>query len=233
MISTYTDIIFDDEPDDKPRQNISVGETVADRTRKLVYMLRNERDNEKQILALIEEGVQVDYKEDRTCLLFLACQTNNVNIVKALVEKGANINQTVHYDSGLRSGSLRSLGYSDDRSYSIENFISKDTPVYFYIQNKRFPPSRLWVQYGEEAVAEIETIPVHDKKLTHIFNFSSQEKYTIIENISAKTIAMSPVSDFVNVAADRLLQAAAEFKKINPHFDENSVSSPQMRFFKP
>lgn len=188
-------------------------------TNKLALLVQHFPQEEEAIFGLIDNRADVRaHFSNGVPLLFAACQYASVPVVRRMIEKGAKLNDVV-----LRYGG-RDSGFSAKRK-NIEDYLVKDTPVYYYVMSQLYPPKHFWAQHAENAIAEIEIVPMMAQKIMHVFNFASREKMTIVENTKTSAITVSPVSSFKDVAPERLQQAAAEMKKINPAFECEGLNS--------
>ncbi len=192
---------------------------LIDRTNKLALLLQFFPKEEEAMLGLIDNRADVCARLDNGVpLLFVACRNASVPVVRRMIEKGAKLQDIV-----LRYGG-RDSGFSAKRK-NIEDYLAKDTPVYYYVMAQLYPPTHVWAQHTENAIAEIDIVPVMAQKITNIFNFARREKITIVENTETYAMAVSSVSSFNDVAPERLQEAAAEMKKINPAFECEGLNS--------
>jgi hypothetical protein len=172
-----------------------------------------EKGDLRSVQACLERGDDIEAVDgaDAGTALWWAAARGHTRVCELLVEWGASL-------SALRGG---------NNPEAIARACSKPETAAMLeraVQQPAGPPQpERWVRLGEDSVAFTGFYRPIEKKLTEIFNFSSRERLTIVENLRSKTDAMTPAVSFDELPERILRKALEEFERLGGKPDRDYV----------
>ena len=206
-------------------------------------------------IALVKGGSDVNAAEDANVRpLHMAAFRGELDIVKALVEAGADI------DSPITTNGLTALHWAIDKenAFVVEYLASKGArldmpdkkgrtaldlaqlkgPHVVRLINKargiempppagETPKAGPWKRTGDSLIAHVNEMPELGRRITEIFNFESRERTVISENLATGAETLTPPESFDAIGIDALRQAFEAFRAAGGKADESHILGPR------
>ncbi len=203
-------------------------------------MLAMEKGNRQIILAIIraEGSTPNTHDEKYVYPLHKAAAEGEMDVVRALVEKGADVNvrtrdtEDTPLHLAIANGRRGVAEYLVSRGARIDIAgkdgktaaqLAKDTgpsmlkvvdPQSAANENMRQPPMEVWELAAPTVVAKISTLPALQRKITEIFNFETRERQTVTRNLKTGTESPSETAPFTSLSDDAVAIARAQLKTL-------------------
>ena len=182
--------------------------------------------------------------------LHKAAEEGEMDIVKALVERGADVNvrtrdtEDTPLHLAIRKGRRGVAEYLVQKGARIDIAglegktaaqLAKDTgpqmlkvvdPQFAANENMRQPPMEIWELATPTTVAKISTIPALQRKITEIFNFETRERHTITRNLKTGQDMRGENEPFTNLSDDAVAIATAKMRTLGGKLPGEKPEAP-------
>lgn len=170
--------------------------------------------------------------------LHKAAAEGEMDIVRALVERGADVNvrtrdtEDTPLHLAIQQGRRGVAEYLVNKGARID-IAGKDgktcaqlakeqgpqmlkvvDPQFAANENMRQPPMEIWELATPTTVAKISTIPALQRKITEIFNFETRERQTITRNLKTGQDLQGETEPFSQLSDDALAIARGKMKTL-------------------
>lgn len=206
-----------------------------DKDGRSALMLAMEKDKPAFALALIAAGAPPNtHDKEYVYPLHRASQAGEIDIVKALVEAGADVNvrtrdtEDTPLHMAIMGGRRGIAEYLVSKGARIDIAgkngktaaqLAKDTGPKMYDivdpgakerEYKPLPsPTENWDLVGTSSVAKISVIPSLNRRITEIFNFETQERVTVSQNLKTNA-ETSTAPEAFSTLVEGVVDTAAE-----------------------
>jgi hypothetical protein len=201
-------------------------------------MLAMEKGGRAMALAIIgAEGSNPNTHDDKYRYpLHMAAQEGEMDIIKALVERGADVNvrtrdtEDTPLHLAIAQGRRGVAEYLVSKGARIDIAgkdgktaaqLAKETgPAMFKVvdpqtaanENMRQPAMEIWELPTPSIAAKITTMPALQRKITEIFNFETRERSTITRNLKTGQDMQSEAEPFDKISEDAVALATQKLR---------------------
>lgn len=168
-------------------------------------------------LLLKQDGVDLDARnKSGSTALHLAAYSGHTMLVEALIEAGANLE--IENTDGLAAADVALKNGKDQPAKIIQKKLrekletTEKQTLYAIpaVTHDTGEDRETWLRLGEDKIAHIGVYPALERKLTEIFNFATQERLTISENLRTgveNTLPPQPFDTLPESAVDAAYKA--------------------------
>jgi len=86
-----------------------------------------------------------------------------------------------------------------------------------------------WIRVGAHSIAQVQTIAPLNRRISHVFNFESQERLIISENLKTGTEVTLPPQAFDDIGRAAIESAERELKRQGGTINDNLPGKPAVR----